>query len=434
MARPTNGPGFAEGGANPSTWPSAKAANGYAANEKLPAEDFNGILENHGEWLQHLDSASGVYGGSGAGTQDLADAIANTSSGDGFVLHPHGQPYLRRFAQPCLLGVDANIDGVALCAERAYVSYAGGPSVQAYSHEDLNDLDAATPLWTNASMTGMGGTTKIVTNGTHVGVIDASGWVILDATDGTELYAGNYAPGSEDCAINASHFVFVGEPNGSNEAYHEVALSNGTVTSFSWGTGAALFGVCAIHQTDSPVGSANRYFAVAGEADGSSNTIGVVNAAAATEWRAVATRTFDSGTQLVTNGRMLFAHNGDAGGFLTCFAPYDGTEIWERGISADLPALAADVKDLYFYTDNDVRGLVIDPATGVTIARLDDVPTSKSTQRRAIAANSHIVLVGGYSAGDTEGRVLTYASGVRSRRWFRSSESPHFIQAQPEVL
>lgn len=421
--RPTAGPTFAKGGGNPSTWPTALEANGYPAEAEVPAEDYNGMWENHGDWLDHLER--------GGQFADLATALANTAAGESFRVTPAGLPYE---AGDLRSGISTDeLDAVALDAAQFYMAFNLGGSDGVLKAYDIGvaDVTADDQNW-SSTLTGYRAT-KVVSNGTYVAYITDSATTdsmfVHNATTGAVVYALDHGAAVHDIAITDDFVIVVGVADGVDDAVKVMDLSDGSVEEFSWGTSLDVYTVSAVE---------NEAWVIGAEADGSGNDVGRISStgggAVGADWRAIATRTIAPGARSCSNGRFVFIHNGDTGAYLTAFSAADGSEVWEKNISATLPSLVCDVKDLYLVT-NDVDPMyVIDPHTGGTVAILADPFGVSATQRTPLAANSHMVVRGGVHTGP-EAAVQFYASGVRARIWHRAEGlPPHFNQAQPEVV
>lgn len=417
--RPTNGPLFA-GGANPSTWPTAKETNGYAAQEKLPAEDFNGIVETHGDWIDHLER--------GGHHASLDAAVGRTAAGESFLLDM-ATPYTAGDDVAGSYGFEPS--AIAIDAERFYIAFLNGGTtgvIRGYPLSTTGDITAAQVEWTGPGLSGSDTYTKIVSNGVYLGAIFDTEWHVYDCTDGTLVYSGDHTAALRDVAISENYMMVVGVADGSNICARVIDLSDGSSANVpTWGTSLDAFCCAAVE---------DELFFIAAEADGSSNRIGAVSVPGGVpgyDWRANTTRAIASGAVCTSNGRAIFLHNGDTGAYLTSFSPADGSENWERNISATLPNICCDVKDVWLAL-NDIDALyAIDAQTGATIRTFGYPGAVNGTLRPPIACNS-VYVVRGCTATGSLASMQTITSGLRTRRWTREALAPHFNQATPEVL
>jgi hypothetical protein len=437
MARPTNGPGFAEGGANPSTWPSAKAANGYAANEKLPAEDFNGILENHGAWIDYLSR-----GGAFTSPRLAAETLA---AGESAVVAPRGAAYVAAPFDQYDSALTGQVTAVAADAERIYVAtnIGGTGAIHALPSDATNfttDIE-----WTTTAGAAVGLVAKMVTNGTYLAalILDSGGaaaWSVFDVTDGTLapqfLTTTTVGRTGADIAISENYLVVVGEAAASGDWAADVTdLSDGSrVDALPWGTSLDAFCVCALE--------GDRFF-IAAEADGSSNQIGTFDASnlGAGYERATVTRAIVSGASCCSDGRRVYLHNGPTSGYVTAWN-LDLVAVWETAKTiTGPPHLVCDAKDVWLAEDNgtEVAFLhTLDPVTGA-ILRTSSISGDRQTTTAScppVAANSWAVYAGitNNNGGVDLPALAVFNSGLRSRRWTKEPGPPHFTQAQPEVL
>lgn len=422
MARPTDGPSFAEGGGNPSTWPTSKETNGYAANETLPAEDFNGIMENHGDWLEHLER--------GGQFATLQQAVAATSAADCFRLNPLGVAYAEyQDATGSLMG---EISAIAADADQFYVAYVLGTAgvIRGYSLDTADDITTGQEEWTGPGLSGTDTYTQIVSNGTYIGAIFDTEWHVYDVSDGTLVYSGDHTSALHDVAITENWMVVVGD-HASNVPGRVIDLSDGSDTALpSWDTGADGLTVAAVSDTE---------FFGAFDADGSSNQVASITITGGNGGygtKANVTRTIAAGAQSCSNGRSVFVHNGDTGGYLTAFTPGLGAapaEIWEQNYSATLPRLCCDAKDVWLALDDTGNLHAVDPQTGALVRTLAYSGAISSTLRPPICSNGQLTFRGQMEAGPLSS-VRTFNNGLRARVWRRESAAPHFQQATPEVL
>jgi hypothetical protein len=420
--KPTSDPTWATDAAANVQEPAGQRTLGYPNGFVPPAGAHNWQFETIGEWLQWLAT--------GGQETDLPDAVAATAAGESFNLDPLGLPY--QLDQTSIGSIAFEPSGIAIDAERFFIAYATGPGyIRGYSLDATGDITTGQEEW-NGGDTSLGGSenyTKIVSNGTYVAGIFDTEWAIYDATDGTLVYTGDHGAVLYDCCITDEFFFFVGVADGSDIAGGAVALSDGTVTDMaSWGVSLDAFGIAAV---------ASDTVIVVAEADGSSNQIGLGEVTSGVSftfaWQSTVTRTIVSGAQVACNGRFAFVHNGDSGGWLTCFSVANGSEVWEQNYSATLPSLVCDVKDLWLALDDIGILYALDPSTGGIVREFTYPGAVNTTLRPPIATNSNQLIRGIMDTG-TLATIVTYTSGLRTRRWTREAIAPHFNQATPEVL
>lgn len=424
--RPTDGPLWAKGGGNPSTWPSLVYTNGYPYRAKVPAEDLNGVLENHGDWIDHLER--------GGHMADLPTAVDNTAADESFVLAPPGG--LSRAWEVAEGGtaagsIAAQPTAIAMDAQMVFMAgdVSGDGIIRAYTYDTVfstASTETANAEWTYAMTLASGKLIlQMVSNGTYLGAITNQGdWYILNAQTGALVYSGAHTVALSGCAITDQYFVAVGLDTGSNVPGRRVRLSDGNVAALPTLGGAYdAYDVAAIDSTT---------FVVVHAANASSDQISELLAAApGWGWQVNPTRTFATGAVVACDGRRIYAHTGNAQTYLCSYSPANGAAGWEVALASDLPSLACDAKNVYLNTDYDGSVYVIDPQVG-TLVKTWATPGASGSIRCEMATNSQYLLIANYS-GALE-RATPYNTDLGPRRWFRRAIAPHFTQATPEVL
>lgn len=419
--KPTNGPLWAPNAtAARKVYPSILQSEGPDYGEPFTNKDLNGVLGNMGDWIDWLSSG---------GEADLPTAVAATTAGESFNLEPLDLPYTQ--LQQSIGSLSAEISSIAMDAERFFVAYASSPGyIRGYTLDATADFTTGEEEWNqgDTALSGAENYTKIVSNGVYLGTIFDTEWKVYDVTDGSLVYSGDHGAVLNDCAITDDYFCVVGVADGSDIAGTVVDLSDGSTGDIpSWGVSLDIWGVTAVES--------NSFF-IAAEADGSSNQIGKISRTGGfvgVDWRSTVARTIVTGARVCSNGRFAFVHSGDTGAWLVAYSVYDGAQVWESGISATLPTLVCDTKDLWLaLNDIDVL-LAIDPTNGGVVRGFSYPGAINSTLRPPLAANSQQVIRGIMDTGSLSA-IVTYSSGLRTRRWTRESIAPHFNQATPEVL
>lgn len=426
--RPTYGPKWATNhtlqpaGSDPSVYPviqpsSSKRADGWDV-ESVPYQTLNGILAERGEWDDYLDR--------GGHRDDLAAAVAATDDHESFVLAPLGSAY---GVDQTTVGTTAyEISSIAVDCRWFYLAHTDGSSssfIRAYSLADTDDIGAGNIVWT-ASGAPAGSpeeNMRIATNGVVVVAIAGTKWFIYDCDDGALLYSGDHGAALADVDVTENWMIVVGA-DASNVPGRIIDLSDGSVTALTtWDTGADAFCCCAI---------ADDLFFIACASDGSSNQIGITDETGANIRRANVTRTIVAGSRCASNGRAVFLHNGDTGGYLTAFDILLA-EVWEQYYPATQPNVICDAKDVWLALDDIGDMYVVSPTDGSVVRTFGYPGAINTTLKPPIASNGQQTFRGYFDAGPLAG-IQTIRSGLRARRWIRERHAPHFHQAAPEVL
>lgn len=361
------------------------------------------------DWLAHggEDAAIGAY--------------ADVDAGELFRLAPAGEAYAESNQAETVSSDQPT--SIAVDAERFFVAYDAASAAGYIKAFALDDLGNASIVESWEVIGGLASGVKLDTNGTYLAAIEGTEWHVYNAATGASVYTGDHGAALADLVITDTHLVVVGT-HASNVTGRIIDLSDGSSTNISWGTGLDAYCVAAIES--------DKFF-IGAEADGSANEIGLLDSAGNITSRVNPTRALASGAQACSNGRAVFVHNGDTGGFLTAYSPADCSEGWELAVTAALPAIACDAKDVWLAVDDTGIMYAVDGQTGLKVRALPYDGTANITFRPSIACNGSHTLRGIYNTGPVTW-VQSYNAGLGSRLWRRESGAPNFIQATTEVL